>query len=152
MDAETQKLVDMMRVAFATNFTWYLEAHNAHWNVVGSDFPQNHHFLEKIYEDAQEAIDDYAEKVRQLHAFAQGTYIDIIKESILTDPTPGPLDPKTIFENLDRDNEILIAHLTETFDQATVVKAYGLQNFLADRIDQHRQWSWQIRSILGIDP
>ena len=149
---DTEKLIEMMRVAFATNFTWYLESHNAHWNIIGPDFPEYHEFLNKIYDDAQDAIDDYAEKVRQLHAFAQGTYIDIIKESILNDPTPGPQDPETIFKNLDRDNEILITHLQDTFDQATKVREYGLQNFLADRIDSHKQFGWMIRSILNKQP
>lgn len=149
---DTEKLIEMMRVAFATNFTWYLESHNAHWNVVGPDFPEYHEFLNKVYDDAQDAIDDYAEKIRQLHAFAQGTYFDIIKESILSDPTPGAQDPKQIFDQLDKDNEILIKHLQDTFDQATKVREYGLQNFLADRIDSHKQFGWMIRSILNKQP
>lgn len=145
-------LIEMMRVAFATNFTFYLEAHNAHWNVAGPSFSQYHHFLEKLYTDAQDAIDDYAEAVRELYAFAQGTYPDIITESILTDRTNIPTDPVEIFTNLNEDNDILIEHLQDTFDQATVCREYGLQNFLADRIASHKKFCWQMRAILGITP
>jgi starvation-inducible DNA-binding protein len=152
MTPEQQKLIDMMRQAFATNFTFYLEAHNAHWNVAGSAFPQYHHFLERLYSDAQDAIDDYAEAVRELYAFAQGTYPEIIQESLLTDPTGTPTDPVEIFSNLTRDNDILIAHLQDTFDQATVCREYGLQNFLADRIAAHKKSCWQMRAILGETP
>lgn len=146
------KLIQMMRVAFATNFTYYLESHNAHWNILGPDFPQYHKFLNKVYDDAQDAIDDYAEKVRQLHAFAQGTYPEIIAESILKDPVGTPRDPVAIFESLLADAETLVEHLKDTYDQAQTVRAYGLQNFLADRIDTHSQQIWMMRSILGLNP
>ena len=142
------KLITMMRVAFATNFTYYLEAHNAHWNVLGPDFPQYHEFLNKVYSDAQDAIDDYAEKVRQLHAFAQGTYPEIISESILKDPTDIPRDPVAIFENLLADAETLVSHLQDTYDEAQTQREYGLQNFLADRIDAHRKQQWMLTSTV----
>ena len=146
------KLIEMMRTAFATNFTYYLEAHNAHWNVLGPDFPQYHKFLEEVYDDAQDSIDDYAEKVRQLHAFAQGTYPEIIAESILKDPEGTPRDPVAIFERLLADAEILVSHLQDTYDEAQSQREYGLQNFLADRIDSHKQQIWMMRSILGLNP
>ena len=109
-----EKLITCMRVAFATNFTYYLEAHNAHWNVLGPDFPQYHEFLNIVYDDAQDAIDDYAEKVRQLHAFAQGTYPEIIAESVLKDPVGIPRDPVMIFESLLADAETLGSGLDTT--------------------------------------
>jgi starvation-inducible DNA-binding protein len=147
-----EKLITQMRVAFATNFTYYLEAHNAHWNIIGPDFPQYHEFLNDVYSDAQTSIDTYAEKIRQLHAFAQGTYPEIIAESILTDPTEIPRDPVTIFEQLVSDAEILVAHLQDTYDEAGIQREYGIQNFLADRIDAHKQQIWMMRSILGLNP
>ena len=146
------KLITCIRVAFATNFTYYLEAHNAHWNIIGPDFPQYHEFLNDVYSDAQTAIDQYAEKVRQLHAFAQGTYLDIVAESVLQDPVGIPRDPVQIFETLLADAETLVMYLQDAYDEAGVVREYGIQNFLADRIDAHRQQIWMIRSILGIMP
>lgn len=147
-----EQLIEMMRQAFANNFTYYLESHNAHWNTVGPDFPQYHAFLKEIYEDAQTSIDDYAEKTRQLHAFAHGTYIDIIRESKLVDPTDIPVDPTVIFKQILGDNDILVQHLQDTYDQAGKVREYGIQNFLADRIDAHKQQAWMLRSILNVKP
>jgi starvation-inducible DNA-binding protein len=146
------KLIAMMRAAFATNFTYYLESHNAHWNIVGSDFPQYHEFLNRVYDDAQDAIDAYAEKVRQLHAFAQGTYPEIITESLLADPKGIPTAPVDIFTRLLADTETMITHLQDTYDQAGIVREYGLQNFLAERIDSHKQFAWMMRSILNQQP
>ena len=147
-----EQLIALMRQAFATNFTYYLESHNAHWNIAGPDFPQYHKFLKKVYTDAQASIDDYAEKVRQLHAFAQGTYPEIITESVLADPADTPTDPVMIFEQLLADAETLVTLLQDTYDSAGGQREYGIQNFLADRIDVHKQQIWMIRSILGIYP
>lgn len=146
------KLIEMMRVAFANNFTFYLESHNAHWNIVGPDFPEYHEFLKNIYEDAQSSIDDYAEKTRQLQAFAHGTYLDIVRDSILKDPTAIPTDAVVIFKGIEQDLATVITHLQDTYDQAGTVREYGIQNFLADRIDAHKQQLWMIRSILNEKP
>jgi len=151
-DNAMDKLIQAMRVAFATNFTYYLESHNAHWNIIGPDFPQYHEFLNKVYSDAQGAIDDYAEKTRQLEAFAQGTYPEIIAESILKDPAGTPRDPVEIFTALLADAETLVSHLQDTYDLADAQREYGIQNFLADRIDAHKQQMWMMRSILGLNP
>ena len=146
------ELIAAMRVAFANNFTWYLQAHNYHWNVAGPDFPQYHKFLNEIYSDAQEAIDDYAEKVRQLGAFAQGNYPDIIAESQLNEPLPDLTDPGQMFTQLLSDSEVLITDLLAAYDLAGIEREYGLQNFLAERIDTHRQQAWMIRAILNQVP
>jgi starvation-inducible DNA-binding protein len=143
------ELIAAMRVAFANNFTWYLQAHNYHWNVGGPDFPQYHKFLNEIYDDAQDAIDDYAEKVRQLGAFAQGNYPDIIAESQLSEPLPGLTDPGQMFVQLLSDHDIMLNHLADTYDLAGEQREYGIQNFLAERMDTHKQQGWMLRAILN---
>ena len=144
MDQLTQSLL----LAFANNFTFYLKSHNYHWVVMGENFPQYHAFLETIYTDAQESIDDYAEQLRRLGAFPRGDYTSIVSETELTDKPEDLTDPQIMFANLLADLEILVARLQDTFDLATSQREYGLQNFLADRIDQHRKQQWQLSATL----
>ena len=139
------KLVQMMRVAFATNFTYYLEAHNAHWNVLGPDFPQYHKFLNEVYDDAQDAIDDYAEQLRRIGGFPQGDIKEIIANSAIIDPPLNQLtESKPMFLALLADTNTMVAHLQDTYDEAGKQREYGLQNFIADRIDEHRKQQWMI--------
>jgi starvation-inducible DNA-binding protein len=35
-----ETLIEMMRKVLADTFAMYLKAHNYHWNVEGSNFPQ----------------------------------------------------------------------------------------------------------------
>ena len=146
------KLTQSLLLAFANNFTFYLKSHNYHWTVMGEDFPQYHTFLEGIYTDAQENIDAYAEQLRRIGAFPKGNYSNIVKETELADPSDDIIDPELMFQNLLDDLDILVTRLQDTFDLATSAREYGLQNFLADRIDQHRKQQWQLNSTLTCLP
>ena len=143
------QLIILLYTAFGNNFTYYLKTHNYHWTVLGPDFPQYHKMLQHIYEDAQAAIDDYAEQLRRLGVFPKGDYRDIMGETELTDAIEAVTDPVRIWQNIAADLDIIITTLQDTFDQATGVREYGLQNFLADRINEHRQTQWMIEAILA---
>lgn len=64
------QLEQAAKVAFASEFSFYLKAHNFHWNVEGSDFFEYHELFGKIYEEVYSSIDNFAEKIRSL-----GTYV-----------------------------------------------------------------------------
>lgn len=147
-----EELIAQMLTAFANNFRFYLKTHNYHWIVNGVEFPQYHEFLKKIYEDAQGSIDDYAERIRQLGAYPLGDLEDIQAESEIQDPTDQITDPQAIFQNIADDLDILITRLQDTYDAAQAPREYGVQNFLADRIDAHKQQLWMVNSILGQTP
>jgi len=146
------ELTKSLLLAFANNFTFYLKSHNYHWVVMGEDFPQYHAFLEGIYTDAQESIDTYAEQLRRIGAFPRGDYTSIVNETELTDKPDTLIDPEVMFQNLLDDLDILVTRLQDTFDLATASREYGLQNFLADRIDQHRKQQWQLNATLTCLP
>lgn len=154
------KLLQLLQIAFANNFKWYNEAHQNHWDIAGPDFSQYHEFLRKVYEDAQESIDDYGEKIRQMGAYPQADLEQIVSNTILQEPAneTGAADatevndPVEIFTEMRDWNETIIQHLQDTYDAAGVVRQYGIQNFLAERIDSHMQFQWQINAILGVAP
>jgi starvation-inducible DNA-binding protein len=143
------KLIALLYTAFGNNFTFYLKSHNYHWTVMGPTFAQDHEFLNGIYSDAQGAIDDYAEQLRRIGAFPKGDYRDIMANTQLADPVDSVTDPVAIFTNLDSDLDIIVRTLQDTYDEAGVQREYGLQNFLADRIDSHRKQQWMIDATLG---
>jgi len=144
------QLITNLLMAFANNFAFYLKAHQFHWAVMGDDFPQYHKMLEKIYSDAQEAIDAYAEELRRLGVFPKGDLQDIIADSEITDApvTVTIHDPQEQFLILLADLATIINRLQDTFDSATSVREYGLQNFLADRISAHRQTQWMLTATV----
>ena len=53
-----------------------------------------------------------------------------------------------MFQELYRDNEIIIKHLNECYAISEAAKQYGISNFVAERLDAHNKHQWMIRSIL----
>lgn len=143
------QIINAMQQAFANNFTFYLKSHNYHWSVGGPDFVQYHKFLEEIYDDAQDNIDTYAEKIRQLGGYPQGDYRDLFVNTQLMDPVDTVTNPMVMFANLMTDIDIIVQQLQDAYDVAGIAREYGVQNFLAERIDAHRQQAWMIQNILG---
>ena len=53
-----------------------------------------------------------------------------------------------MIEELLADSEKMIALLNQCFDAAEAEDQQGIANFIAERIDAHGKWRWQLRSCL----
>jgi DNA-binding ferritin-like protein len=49
-----------------------------------------------------------------------------------------------MIRNLSASNDQIISDLKEIFILANNANEQGLANFIAERIDQHQFWSWQL--------
>ena len=66
------RLVDALNLVLADSYALMAMTHLAHWNVEGPDFFELHKAFEHQYEDLFEAVDEIAERVRSLDAYAIG--------------------------------------------------------------------------------
>ena len=82
------KLIEAMKVYFATNFQYYTKAHGYHVNVTGPDFFQYHKLFEMVYDDAQDNIDAIAEEIRTLQAVVPFSMKRISSCLLYTSPSP----------------------------------------------------------------
>jgi len=135
------------KIAFATEFSFYLKAHNFHWNVVGRNFLQDHELFGKIYEEVYESIDDFAEKIRSLGTFMPGSYTRFSVLSIIEDETQV-LPADAMITELLSDNEKVIKLLKIVFDLSEQEGKHGFSDFLAGRMDAHEKHGWMLRSTL----
>jgi starvation-inducible DNA-binding protein len=141
-------LADQLKKAFATNFQYYSKAHGFHVNVTGADFTEDHILFQKIYEDAQEHIDEYAEHIRALDEMPDFSLQGIMDTGELAEQSSVPSAIKMVGELL-ADTETLIGVLADCYDMAGAEREYGLQNFIADRMDTHAKYRWQLTATLG---
>jgi starvation-inducible DNA-binding protein len=142
------KLQNALKIAFASEFSFYLKAHNYHWNVTGPMFPQLHDLFGKIYEEVYGSIDTFAEEIRATGAFVPASYTRFSMLSQIDDETDIPQDRDMISELLS-DSERMSKLLKLTFDMATAAGEEGLADFLAGRMDAHKKHSWMLRSTLS---
>lgn len=140
------ELVEKSKEVLANTFVLYMKAHGYHWNVVGSDFPQLHDFFGEFYEEVHGAVDDLAEHIRQLDAFAPGTLKRLLEVSTLEEDDKVPPPNKMITNLLDA-NEKVLNTVVEAYELAEQEKMFGYSNFLQDRISAHSKHRWMLKSI-----
>jgi starvation-inducible DNA-binding protein len=139
------KLIEAMKVAFATHFQYYVKSHGFHLNLVGSDFSEFHQLFETIYDEAQDNIDSFAEHIRALDSLVPMAIPRIAELGKIKDQL-STQDAMKMTKELLADTELLNTLLADVYDLAGAERCYGLQNYIADRIDFNAKMIWQLRS------
>lgn len=141
------KLQLAIKTAFASEFAFALKAQNFHWNVEGPLFQQYHALFERIYDEVYGSIDDFAENIRKMGAYAPAS---LQRFSMLTaiDDETSVLPAEEMVAELLQDSNKMAEIFKLTFEMAEAAGEHGLSNFLADRQDAHRKHSWMLRASL----
>lgn len=124
---------------------FYFRAHGYHWNVEGEDFSQYHSLFESIYEDVYSSIDPIAENIRKLDEYAPFKLDTLIKLASLED-SKVPTKPVAMAKDLLKANGEVIEKLNTVFHTANDADEQGIANFIAERIDMHQKWAWQLKA------
>ena len=143
MDALHQAL----KIAFASEFAFYLKAHYFHWNVEGPLFSQMHDLFGKIYEEVYGSIDAFAENIRKVGAYTPGSFTRFSALSAVQDEMGVP-DAAAMVAELLQDSEKMSEMFRIVFGAAEELGLHGLSDFLAGRQDAHDKHSWMLRSTL----
>lgn len=141
-------LSDKLGSVLADATTFYFRAHAAHWNVTGDEFQQFHELFGEVYEDVLGSLDPIAENIRKIDAFPPSSLDEIIAKREIKSPQGVVNDPQDLLKELVTMNDGVIHCLNEAFAAATSANEQGIANFLADRIDMHQKWRWQMKASM----
>jgi starvation-inducible DNA-binding protein len=136
-----------LKIAFASQFAFYLKAHYFHWNVEGADFSEYHKLFEAIYEEAQDAVDPFAENIRKVGAYTPGSFERFSMLTRIEDETEIPAALEMVRILLE-DSDKLATIMSMVYKLAETEGEFGVANFLADRQDAQRKHSWMLRATL----
>jgi starvation-inducible DNA-binding protein len=142
-----EQLQKAAKIGFASEFSFYLKAHNFHWNVEGSDFLEYHDLFGKIYEEVYGAIDPFAENIRKLGAYTPASLSVFNMLSQVPDENSALPKEQMVLELL-QDNEKMVKVLKLVYDLSEQAGEHGFSNFLAERMDAHRTHGWMLRASL----
>ena len=141
-------LVEGLRYAQANVVAMYAQSHGYHWNVEGMLFKQLHAFFLEIYEDVFDSIDAYSENLRKLGAdapFGLKTWSENATVTINEDPNLNAIE---MIGELMITNSKIVDQLKVVFKIADAADEQGVANFIAERIDKHQFWNWQLGATL----
>lgn len=131
--------------------SFYFRAHAAHWNVMGDDFVQMHDLFGEVASDAYGSLDPLAENIRKIDAFPISSLADLASKSEITPKDTPDTDAQELLTELVSLNDGVIKCMNETFAAATRANEQGIANFLADRIDMHQKWRWQMKASIDTE-
>lgn len=136
-----------LKIAFASEFAFYLKAHYFHWNVEGPLFKQLHDLFGEIYQEVYGSIDTFAENIRKTGAYTPGSFQ---RFSVLTlvDDEIELLPAESMVLELLEDSTKMTEMFRIVFRAAEELGEHGLSDFLAARMDAHQKHSWMLRSTL----
>jgi len=141
-------LVSTLQNLMANVVVFYASAHRAHWNVEGVDFIEYHELFANIYEDVYGSIDPMAELIRKLGAFPPS--LDEGNDMASIEDDSATSDSRALAIDLYMKNYGLIIMLKNAFNVANAENEQGVANFIAERIDMHQTWDWQLTSSLKV--
>ena len=142
------ELITKLKELQANTFQMYAQAHGYHWNVEGMMFKELHAFFLEIYEDVFDAIDPIAENLRKLDVYAPFGAAAWLRNATVSINDLENLSAVQMLTELQQTNEMLINLLLQTFTLADAANQQGIANFIAERIDKHQFWRWQIKATL----
>lgn len=140
-----EQLQQLAKIAFASEFSFYIKAQGFHWNVEGPDFFQYHELFGKIYDEVYSSIDDFAEKIRSIGSYVPSSYTRFDMLTKVEDETQ--ILPKDgMVKELMLDNEKMIVILRKLFQLSEQAGEHGFSDFIAGRMDAHAKHGWMLRA------
>ncbi|MFO0904741.1 MAG: Dps family protein [Pirellulales bacterium] len=142
-----QSVVDALSTLLASSDTLYLKTHNFHWNVTGPMFTTLHTLFETQYTELALAIDEVAERIRALGAFAPGSYSAFQKLSDVREELGRP-EAKEMIRILVGDQELIATAARKVIDAADAANDQASADLGTRRLDIHEKNAWMLRSHL----
>ena len=136
-----------LKRAFSTTYAFLVKAENFHWNVTGPNFVPYHELFGKIYDEVDDELDDFAERLRALRSFVPASFSQLAEHSAILD-TLEILPPTEMVRTLYVDNGKVHTALMEAYALAETQGEHGLSAFISERIDAHRKHGWMLYSTM----
>jgi len=126
----------------------YQKLRNYHWNVKGSDFFDLHIEFEQQYTEAQQHIDDIAERIRvfsKTPISTMGEYLELseIKE------TTSQLSSDIMVRELLSDYTILLSYMYAALETASAQSDAGTENMVKAFIKKIEKHHWMFTAFLA---
>ena len=144
---ENKCLSEHLNQVLADSYALMSLTHLAHWNVEGPGFFALHTAFQTQYEELFTAIDEIAERVRALGAYATGGLDNLARKAQMKEFS-SPLPQEDYVRLLLAANEKLVADAAQARDVAGEANDPETQDLMIARITLHQKTIWMLKSFL----
>jgi starvation-inducible DNA-binding protein len=147
-EKEVKSVVDLLNDYLANYHIHYQKLRGCHWNIKGQNFFTLHIKFEELYTNAQETIDEIAERVLTLGKPPHSRFADYIKESVIKEIDTIGMGDLALVEAVLADMAKLI-ELERELLEATDIAGDDGTNDMVNRFMQFKEKNtWMLRSFL----
>jgi starvation-inducible DNA-binding protein len=140
-------VVETLSTLLASSYTLYVKTHNYHWNVTGPMFTTLHTLFETQYTELALAVDEIAERIRSIGAFAPGSFTAFSQLSTVHEETGRP-EATDMIRNLVADHEAVAEAARRVIEAAEADDDQATADLGTRRQDVHQKNAWMLRSHL----
>lgn len=145
--ANVEKIVPVLEVLLASEYVAALKLKNYHWNVISRRFFGNHAYFEDAYNEANERIDEIAERIRTLGVFAKGTMAEYLELSLIKEETSKNLSDIEMLTNTGNDKVVILKALKEAVELASELGDVGTESLLTGFVETYEKDLWKLNSM-----
>ena len=142
-----QQMAEKLKPLLADTYTLYLKTQNYHWNVVGKNFFSLHLLFEQHYRALAEAVDEIAERIRELGEKAPGSYTEFAQLTSQSEAKAGNAEEMIL--DLQTSHEKMSLSLHDLFEAAKTFNDESTQDLLVKRLEHHEKAAWMLKAHLG---
>ena len=141
------RVIDGLNLVRADSYALMALTHLAHWNVEGADFFALHQAFQSQYENLFEAVDEVAERVRALDAYAIGG-LGVLARTANMEEFKSPMPQKHYVAALIVAHEKVTDDAFRTRDAAGEASDLETQDLMIKRLQWHEKTLWMLKSYL----
>ena len=148
-EKEVKPVVDQLNDLLANYHIHYQKLRGCHWNVKGGHFFTLHKKFEELYSNAQQTIDELAERILTLGKPPHSTFSDYIQVSTLKEiNTVGMKDIDMVLAIMD-DFSALIDMEREIMTSTATIGDDGTNDLINSFMQFKEKNNWMLRSFCG---
>lgn len=146
------KTIDLLNSYLADLTVVERNIHILHWNVNGKSFKSVHEYLENIYKDIYNKIDEIAEMIRIHGEIPDANLSDNVEKSIIEE-----IESKNKFNHIEaiglakQDIEKLMDKLNELFEASESDKLYDVNDSIGSYIADFGKFKYFLENFIDQD-
>lgn len=142
---KTKVVTEALNRLLADTFVLYFKTHAYHWNVEGPNFASLHGMFMEQYTDLWQSLDDIAERLRAVDAYAPVSVKELMKQAQLTE-TGQHRDHKQMVKDLAEDNAAISQSLSDLIKQVQDAGDEGTADLFINRQKYFDKTAWMLRA------
>ncbi|ASJ75278.1 Dps family protein [Granulosicoccus antarcticus] len=144
MNRTNQKTIENLRQVLGQTFSLYFQSQSYHWNVEGARFRQLHEMFEEQYTELSEALDEIAERIRALGAYAPASVAQMM--SYAGEEASPAQSADDMVSNIIASHQTIADTLRQAISQAAEEADEVSAGLLTDRLQVHEKTLWMLKA------